>query len=254
MRGLVLAVVGIAWLGAAEAGAQGVRSGMVEYPGDRGPLRGFLARPAGPGAFPPILLIHERWGLTPWARRSAERLAARGYVVLAADVFRGRTTDEPNVALAMMRSLDPAAAVADLRRGVAFLLAQPNLDASRKVGAIGWDMGGGLARLLAQGSDAIGPVAICYGSVTTDRAEVDRLVGKPVLGIFGALDAANPPDLVREFGAMLAERRTKFNLKIYPNVGHGFMRPDTPGYSADDANAAWVAVEEFFSVYLHGEP
>jgi carboxymethylenebutenolidase len=199
-------------------------------------------------------MIHERWGLTPWVRDSAERLAARGYVVLAVDVYRGRVADDPNVALAMMRGLDPASAVADLRRGVAFLLGQPGIDADRKVGAIGWDMGGGLARLLAQASDLIGPVAICSGAVTTDRDQVDRLVGKPVLGIFGALDPANPPDVVRQFGAMLADRATRFNLKIYPNVGHSFMRPGNPDYSPDDARAAWVAIEEFFSAYLHGEP
>ena len=245
----------VAWVLAANiAGAADVRSRMVEFPGQRGPVRAFLARPAGTGPFPPIVMVHERWGLTAWVRAGAERLAARGYVVLAVDVYKGRVTDDPNVALAMMRGLDPASAVADLRRGVAFLLGQPGIDASRKVGAIGWDMGGGLARLLAESSDAVGPVVICSGSVTTDRAEVDRLVGKPVLGIFGDLDATNPPEVVREFGRMLADRQTRFNLKIFPNAAHSFMRPDNPQYSPDDARPAWVAIEEFFSVYLKGEP
>jgi carboxymethylenebutenolidase len=252
MRQSFVVLAGV--LTAGVACAAEVRSRMIEFPGMRGPVRAFLTRPVGAEPLPPIVMIHERWGLTPWVRASAERLAERGYVVLVVDVYKGRVTDDPNVALAMMRGLDPASAVADLRRGVAFLLGQPGIDASRKVGAIGWDMGGGLARLLAESSDAIGPVAICSGSVTTDRAEVDRLVGKPVLGIFGDLDVDNPPEVVRQFGRMLADRQTRFNLKIYPNVGHSFMRPDNPDYSPDMARAAWVAIEEFFSVYLHGEP
>jgi dienelactone hydrolase len=53
---------------------------------------------------------------------------------------------------------------------------------------------------------------------------------------------------------MLAERKTRFNFKIYPNAAHNFMRPDNPQYSPDDARPAWVAIEELFSVALKGMP
>lgn len=243
-----------ALLAAGSARAVDVRSGPVEIPGGRAGLRGFLARPRAAGAYPPILMIHDEWGLAPWVRDRAEALAARGYVVLAVDLFNGKTTDDPLVAAAFQRGIRLAAALADLRLGVDLLLAQPGIDRARGVGAIGWSMGGGLARELAQSSRAVGPIAICYGAVTTDRDEVARLVGKPILGIFGARDDRVPPDRVRAFGEMLGDRGSPFNFKIYPGADHDFMRPGHARYSADDARPAWVAIEEFFSVYLHGEP
>src|SRR4051812_29080240 len=87
MRGAVW-LLGLLLTTVAPAAAQ-VRSRMVDFPGARGPVRAFLTRPAGPEALSPIVMIHERWGLTAWVRDSAERLAARGYVVLAVDVYRG---------------------------------------------------------------------------------------------------------------------------------------------------------------------
>jgi carboxymethylenebutenolidase len=251
-RGFVLAA--IAACAGGVAGAQEVRTRAVEIPGGRNDLRGYLARPRAAGAYPPVLMIHDEWGMTDWIRGRAETLAARGYVVLAIDLFRGRSTDDPFVARAFMRGLSMNQALDDLRRGIDLLLAQPGIDRSRGVGAVGWSMGGGLARALAQSTLAVGPIAICYGALTTDPAEVDRLVGKPILGIFGGRDNLVPPDRVKELGAMLAARQTPFNFKIYPNADHDFMRPNHPRFSPDDARPAWVAIEQFLSVYLHGEP
>jgi dienelactone hydrolase/glyoxylase-like metal-dependent hydrolase (beta-lactamase superfamily II) len=55
-------------------------SGDVEVPA-------LVARPAEPGKFPAVLFVHGRRGLDDLAQRHARRVAARGFVVLAPDIY-----------------------------------------------------------------------------------------------------------------------------------------------------------------------
>ena len=65
----------------------------VTYEGPDGArLHGYLPRPAGNGPHPAVLLIHEFYGLNRDIIKKADLLAGQGYVVLAADSYRGQTT------------------------------------------------------------------------------------------------------------------------------------------------------------------
>jgi carboxymethylenebutenolidase len=57
------------------------QSGDVEVPA-------LLARPARTGKFPAVLFVHGRRGLDELVQRLAKRVAARGFVVLAPDIYR----------------------------------------------------------------------------------------------------------------------------------------------------------------------
>ncbi len=57
----------------------------VEFAGKAGPVFGYLARPAAPGKFPALVLIHANSGLNDHIRDVARRLAKQGYVTLAPD-------------------------------------------------------------------------------------------------------------------------------------------------------------------------
>src|SRR5688572_5558353 len=48
---------------------------------------GYFARPAGPGDYPGVVMIHENRGLRPEIRQAAEDLAKEGYQVLAVDLL-----------------------------------------------------------------------------------------------------------------------------------------------------------------------
>ncbi|MCB9433077.1 MAG: dienelactone hydrolase family protein [Ardenticatenaceae bacterium] len=65
----------------------------VTYSGSDGStLHGYLAVPEGAGPHPAVLLIHEWWGLNEGITILADALAQEGYVVLAADAYRGQVT------------------------------------------------------------------------------------------------------------------------------------------------------------------
>jgi glyoxylase-like metal-dependent hydrolase (beta-lactamase superfamily II)/dienelactone hydrolase len=57
------------------------QSGDVDVPA-------LVARPAGAGKFPAVLFVHGRRGLDELVQRLARRIAARGFVVLAPDIYQ----------------------------------------------------------------------------------------------------------------------------------------------------------------------
>ncbi len=52
-----------------------------------GGMPAFLARPAAPGRYPVVVLIHERYGLVPHTRDLAKKCASDGFLVVAANYF-----------------------------------------------------------------------------------------------------------------------------------------------------------------------
>src|SRR3989442_7264341 len=67
---------------------QRMKAQYVNYPspgGNSGSMRGYLARPAGQGPFPSVLVIHENRGLNPYIEDVARRAAVEGFLALAPD-------------------------------------------------------------------------------------------------------------------------------------------------------------------------
>lgn len=251
----VAVAIGLGLSAATAAEASGpktaVASSMVEFNGGAGPIKGYLARPNGEGPFPAIVIIHEWWGLADWIKQNADRLAGLGYVALAVDLYGGKATNDPAEAHELMRALDESDAVADLKGGVAYLKELPFVAQDQKCGVIGWCMGGNYARLLAQAADAIGPTVICYGSISAETAQVTKLQGKPILGIFGQEDRGIPPAKVEQFRRALLDRsNAKVDIHLYKGAGHGFMRPGGPQHNAAAATDAWQKIDAFFATNL----
>ena len=200
-------------------------------------VHGVLYEPAGGGAHPALVVIHEWWGLTDWVKEQAQEFARQGYVTLAVDLYRGQVTTDPQTAYALMTGLPQDRGVSDLTSAVAFLSRRKDVDPQR-IGAIGWCMGGGYAALLAVADPDLRAVVINYGELPTDRASLER-IHAAVLGNFGGLDRGITPDDVHAFAAAMRSLGKSVNVKIYPDAGHAFQNPNNKtGYRpADTANA-----------------
>src|SRR5215510_9817567 len=67
----------------------GVTIEAVSYRAGKDTVKAVRCRPAGKGPFPAVLLIHGDFGPTKWVEQQARRLAEKGYVALAVDLYRG---------------------------------------------------------------------------------------------------------------------------------------------------------------------
>ncbi|MDP9268278.1 MAG: dienelactone hydrolase family protein [Acidobacteriota bacterium] len=222
----------------------------VSYKSGGDTVQGLLFKPAqAKGKLPAIVVIHEWYGLNDWVKEQAGKLADQGYVTLAVDLYRGKVATTSDEAHELMRGLPDDRALRDLRAAVSYLTGRKDVDGKR-IGAIGWCMGGGKAALLAANEPTLRAVAINYGSVPADEASLKNW-NAATLGLFGGKDRGIPPESAQKFEATMKQLGKDVGVHIYPEAGHGFENPNNQaGYRADDAADAWKRITEFFAKKL----
>ena len=209
----------------------------VAFPDEEGnTLYGYLAVPDGPGPHPAVLMIHEWWGLNEGIIVLADALADEGYVVLAADAYRGKLTSQIPRAIWLRVTTPEEEIRSDLDTALDYLLAQDEVD-SDHVATMGFCFGGGESLQLGlRQSEKLAVTIMYYGSVVTD-VEALRPLGdqQGVLGIFAEEDQQIFVEDVLEFEAALNSLAIANEVTIYEGVGHGFLnednfdQPGTPG-------------------------
>ena len=226
----------------------------VSFPGQDGAtLYGYLALPDGPGPHPAVLLIHEWWGLNEGMPVLADALAAEGYVVLAADAYRGALTAQVPRALWLRLTIPEEQVRADLDDALDYLLAQDEVDPER-VATMGFCFGGGESLQLGlRQSERLAVTVLYYGSVVTDIEALRPLRDQQgVLGIFGEEDQQIFVEDVLEFETALNSLEIANEVTIYEGVGHAFLNEDNfdqPGSAGD----AWQQTLDFLATNLQVE-
>jgi carboxymethylenebutenolidase len=199
---------------------------------------------------PAVIVIHEWWGLNEGVEAMADRIAAEGYIVLAVDLFGGKTAESPADARDLMLKVveNPQPANENLRQ--AFQFVRETAGAPR-IASLGWCFGGGWSLNAAlQFPDEINAAVIYYGQVTDDDERLQPL-NVPLLGIFAADDRGIPVASVREFQAALERLRKPFEIRVFDGVGHAFANPTGNNYDAKAADEAWELTTGFLRTHLH---
>lgn len=221
----------------------------VTFPSGDGTASGLLYLPQGSGQHPALVVIHEWWGLNDWIKNEAAGYAAKGYVALAVDLYRGKIADNPEAAHELMRGLPQDQGVRDLTAAVTYLVSRKDVRRDR-IGAVGWCMGGGYALQLAIAAPSLKAVAINYGALATDKDQLAK-IHAAVLGNFGGKDQGIPPEAVHAFESAMTGLAKPVDLKIYPDAGHAFENPNNKsGYRPEDASDALARIDRFFSTQL----
>jgi carboxymethylenebutenolidase len=207
-------------------------------------ISGYLARPGKPG--PGIIVIQEWWGLVPHIEQVADRFANEGFVALAPDLYRGQTTKSPDEAGRLMMSLRVDEAERDLAAAINYLAALPDVVASgvRKVGTIGFCMGGALSLLAASRNAQVGACVVFYGGHPNIKPDLSSLQA-PVLGIYAGNDASVNPQVVAALDRRLTELGKEHTFHTYPDVGHAFFNDEGKAYDAAAAQDAWTKTLAF---------
>ena len=68
----------------------------------------------------------------------------------------------------------------------------------------------------------------------------------PVLGLYGGLDQGIPLDTVQRMQDELKKSKSKSEIVVYPNAGHGFHADYRPGYNKEASEDAWQKLLAWF--------
>jgi carboxymethylenebutenolidase len=202
---------------------------------------------------PAVIMIHENKGLNDHIKNMANLLAQQGYVVLAADLFKGEVVTDQNDSRRLTQAVrsNPENAINNLQAAVEYASSLPNVDPSR-IASMGWCFGGGQSLQLALNSQdhPLAATIIYYGSaLVTDNSNLSKIKW-PVLGVFGDQDRGIPVEKVNEFKATLDEVGVPNEIYIYKGVGHAFANPSGDNYAPTETQDAWEKTVAFLKKYL----
>jgi carboxymethylenebutenolidase len=220
---------------------------MVEFAANGDQAPGYLARPDGDA--PGIVVIQEWWGLNAHIKDVAERFAKAGFAALAPDLYRGQVATEPDEARKLAMELQYPQAQKDMQGAVDYLLAQPFVQ-PKKIGMVGFCMGGRLTGLMAHNGKHISASVAFYG-VTALSDEDAANVSAPLLSIYGENDQGYPPEMIRENERKLTAAGKPHKTIVYPGAPHAFFNDTRPHiYKQDTAEDAWDKTLAWFRRYL----
>ncbi len=223
----------------------------VRFAANGGQADGYLAVPSS-GRGPGVIVIQEWWGLNDQIKGVADMFAREGFTALAPDFYAGKSASigEPDEAGKLMMALERDAA-AKVSRGAATYLRAQKVVSSKKVGAIGFCLGGGLAMLTAAvAPDDIGAVVNCYGVGPQQPTDVSG-IRAPVLGIFGGKDHMANAEAIAKLERDLEAAGATFEKHVYPEADHAFLNEQRKDvYREADARDAWGKIIPFLRSHL----
>lgn len=208
--------------------------------------------PAGSG--PGLVLFQEIFGVNPHIRAVAEQYALDGFVVLAPDIFwrqqrrieLGYEGAERQRGIEMATALKGAEVGLDIVASVAALRARPEVG-QRKVGAIGYCMGGRLAFLAAAVAGVDAAVAY-YGGGIHDQLDKAGAIRCPVQFHYAERDDHIPASAVERVRGAMAGKGAE--VHVYPGAMHGFNCWARASYHAPSAALAHGRSVEFLARQL----
>jgi carboxymethylenebutenolidase len=197
------------------------------------------------GKRPGVVLIQEWWGLNDHIRDVARRLANEGFVVLAVDVYHGKTTKDAGEASKLMGALDWPKAIAEIDGAVQHLRARTN----GKVAALGFCMGGALTLAAACNVEGLAAAVPFYGLPDPKFADYDK-VSAPILAHVAKKDAWVKPEAMEAIKKRIEARGGSFEMYVYPE-DHAFFNDTRPEvYGKESAKLAWERTLGFLRKHL----
>jgi len=231
---------------------------MIDFDSAGTPAPGYLATPdaadgtTGPG----VVVLHEWWGLTEPFRQVCDRLAAAGFMALAPDLYRGKTTASVEEAEALGTALDQHVERwrGDIMGALRFLRhngASSPTDGRGALGFVAFSLGGSYALDMSiQLAEEIAAVVIFYA---TYPGLDYRSAKASYLCHFAEDDAYVPAEDAAELERALQAAGRPVTAYTYPGTKHGFInvnRADAHDAAAAAAALAWERTIAFLNAEL----
>ncbi len=238
-------------------------SEMIDIQTKDGVADAYLARPDDSQRHPGVLFIVDAFGLRDQIKGMVDRIAAKGYTVLAPNVFyragRAPLLEMPNLddpaqrgvffekVRPLMESLTPEVIERD---GAAYLDTLERLGRG-PVAITGYCMGGRVGwRIAAAFPDRVAALGAFHtGNLVTDDPDsphhsADRIQAEVFLG-HADNDQSMTPEHIAAVERSLQQAGVRFRSELFQGAAHGYTMADTAAY---DEAAAERHFDELFAL------
>ena len=259
--GAVSAGAGLAILLPRAANAQSTMEAEINVTTPDGMCDSYFVHPSS-GAHAGVLIWPDAFGLRPAKRQMAKRLAESGYSVLVVNQYyrsqRAPIVSSTNfaevadVVRPLMGTLNADTQMRDARAFVSFLDSQSSVDTNRKIGTMGYCMGGPITmRTAAAVPDRIGAGASFHGGgLVTDQPDSPHLLVPQMtahyLFAIAENDDENQPEAKDVLRDTFAKAGLPAEIEVYDGAQHGWCPPDTQVYNEPQAERAWSRLLALF--------
>jgi carboxymethylenebutenolidase len=172
-----------------------------------------------------VVLIHEIFGLSDWAKEMTDELAGQGFIVIAPDLLSGYGPNgggssefaSQDATVKAVSGLDADGVMADLDAAADYGGKLPA--ANGKIAVAGFCWGGSKSFAFATHRKDLSAAFVFYGTGPDDVSGIRA----PVFGFYGGNDARVDATIPGTTAAMKAAGKT-YEPVTYDGAGHGFMR------------------------------
>ncbi|UTW44226.1 dienelactone hydrolase family protein [bacterium SCSIO 12696] len=228
----------------------------------------YFVRPAK-GKCPGVLMWPDIKGLRPAFKAMGKRLAMAGYAVLVVNPFYRdakapvvgpgadfRDPDTRTFLRGMASKLTQDASMSDARDYIAFLDSQQSVDTGKKIGTLGYCMGGRLImRTAAAVPQRVGAAASFHGGgLVKDTPDSPHLLiprsTAQVLHAIAENDDKKDPNAKHVLAETYKAAGIPAEIEVYEGALHGWCPPDSRVYNKEQAEKAWARLQVLFKTAL----
>lgn len=256
--GFALAVLPTAaW--AISTSADGIEAGPISIPVDGGEMPGYRAMPKGAGPFPAVIIVHEIFGVHEYIQDLCRRMAKEGYLAVAPYLYSrlGDVTqikETPDI-LKVVAKAPQKQVWSDLDKTTAWIVST----GKAKPGALamtGFCWGGSYVWTYSAHNPAVRAGVAWYGKLganpnvpagTQSPLDLVSQLKTPVLGLYGGKDQGIPLEDVEKMRTALKKTaKSKSEIAVYDEAGHGFHADYRPSYHEASAKDGWSRMLKWF--------
>ena len=241
---------------------KGLIAGEVKIPVADGEIPAYRAMPnAKNKKFPVVLVVHEIFGVHEWIQDVSRRFAKLGFMAIAPSLYSrqgdvSQIKDFREIISKVVSKVPDAQVMSDLDAAVAY--AKKNKGDAKKLSITGFCWGGRIVWLYAAHNKNVDAGAAWYGRlVPTEQSprfslqpkypiDVAKDLRVPVLGLYGGLDTGIPLDTVYQMQDELKKGKSKSEIFVFPNAGHGFHADYRDGFNREASEDAWKKMLDWF--------
>lgn len=232
------------------------------------PMRAYLAHPSAPGPYAAVIIGMELFGVTPHIRKVVDRLAERGYLVLAPDFYHriesgAELTYDPagrTRGFELLHQVSRGDALHDVQAAMHFLRRRPEFRG--RIGFLGFSVGGHIGYLAATQLDLAACALFYAGWLPTREIPLSQPeptltltpgiahTGARIMYFVGAQDFLVTAVQREQIARALEDAHVRHAMVVYPHAQHGFFCDERDTFDPASRDDAWERTLTLFASEL----